>query len=141
VFRLWYGLNSGLWDDQASDLIGQLAILHVDPGRSDPSLIKRIPCGTLNTPEEEASNPNHKLRARAHKGRLLDVKGDIEEDADGLNYWAKRGMLPEKEQLADPNWQGIRKDVGIFTDQEFEFLMTKCLRSLSEYSQTPRQSR
>jgi len=131
VFRLWYGFNSGLWDDQASDLMGQLAIAHVDPGRSDPSLLKRIPRGQFNTPEEEATNHNHNRIARGHKARLLDVNGDIEEDADGVTFWAKQDMLPEEEQLADPDWQGIRKDIGIFTDQEFEFLMTKCLRSLS----------
>jgi proteasome activator subunit 4 len=132
VFRLWYGLNSGLWDDQASDLMGQLAITHIDPGRSDPSLLDRIPRGTFNTAEEETNNPNHKRIARGHKARLLDVQGKIEEDEDGVTYWAKQDLLPEEESLADPKWQGIRKDVGIFTDEEFEFLMTKCLRSLSQ---------
>lgn len=131
MFRLWYGLNSGLWDDQASDLAGQLAIAHVEPGRSDPSLIDRIPRGTLNTPEEEANNPNHRRLIRGHKARLLEVAGEIEEDEDGLNYWAKKELLPEEEQLSDPSWRGIRKDVGIFSDEEFEFLMSKCLRSLS----------
>ncbi|WVR08974.1 hypothetical protein IAU60_006033 [Kwoniella sp. DSM 27419] len=131
MFRLWHGLNSGLWDDQASDLMGQLAIAHVDPGKSDPSIIEKIPRGTLNTAEEEEKNPSNKRRLRSHKIRLLEVAGDIEEDEDGLNYWAKRDLLPKEEKLADPNWQGIRKDVGIFTDQEFEFLMSKCLRSLN----------
>lgn len=132
VFRLWHGFNSGLWDDQASDLAGQLAIAHTDPARSDPALIAKIPRGTLNTPEEEASNPNIKKTQRAHKARLLDVAGEIEEDDDGLNYWVKQDLLPPEEHVADPSWQGIRKDIGIFSDQEFEFLMTKCLRSLSE---------
>lgn len=131
MFRLWYGLNSGLWDDQASDLMGQLAIAHVDPGRSDPSLIDRIPKAQYNTAGEEARNPNHNRVARGHQSRLLDVSGDIEEDTDGVSYWAKQDMLSKEETIADPNWQGIRKDVGIFTHQEFEFLMTKCLRSLS----------
>ncbi|ORY33092.1 putative membrane protein [Naematelia encephala] len=131
VFRLWHGLNSGLWDDQASDLMGQLAITHVDPARSDPSLLDKIPRGTHNTPEEEACNPNHARIARAHKSRLLDMSGDIEEDADGVNYWADQTKLPKEETVADPSWPGIRKDVGIFTEQEFEFLMSKCLRSLN----------
>ena len=131
IFRLWYGFNSGLWDDQASDLIGQLAIAHVDPGRSDPSLIAKIPRGTFNTPEEEAKNPNIARAERAHKARLLSVSGEIEEDNDGLTYWADYDKMPEEIRLADPNWQGIRKDVGIFTEQEFEFLMSKCLRSLN----------
>jgi proteasome activator subunit 4 len=133
VFRLWYGLNSGLWDDQASDLMGQLAIAHVDPGRSDPSLIGKIPRAQFNTAEEESKNPNHIRIARGHKSRLLDVAGDVIEDDDGFNYWSDPAKMPEEPRLADPNWQGIRKDIGIFTEQEFEFLMSKCLRSLSEY--------
>ncbi|WWD21364.1 hypothetical protein CI109_105848 [Kwoniella shandongensis] len=131
IFRLWQGLNSGLWDDQASDLMGQLAIAHVNPGKSDPSLIDKIPRGTFNTTEEQANNPTLRRRLRNHKIRQLEVAGEIEEDEDGVNYWAKPSLLPEEEELADPSWRGIRKDVGIFTDQEFEFLMSKCLRSLN----------
>jgi proteasome activator subunit 4 len=136
VFRLWYGLNSGLWDDQASDLMGQLAIAHVDPGRSDPSLVDKVPREQFNTAEQEAKNPNHVRLARGHQARLLDVAGDIVEDEDGVNYWSNPDHLPEEPRLADPNWTGIRKDIGIFTEQEFEFLMSKCLRSLSESSKS-----
>ncbi|WRT69165.1 uncharacterized protein IL334_006149 [Kwoniella shivajii] len=131
VFRLWGGLNSGLWDDQASDLIGQLAIAHVNPSKSDPSLINRIPRGSHNTPEEEADNPSVRKCLRNHKGRLLEVAGEVEEDEDGVTYWTKPDLLPPLETLSDPNWAGIRKDVGIFTDEEFDFIMTKCLRSLN----------
>ena len=132
IFRLWYGLNSGLWDDQASDLLGQLAIAHVDPARSDPSLIDKIPRSTFNTPEEEAQNPNHRKAERAHRARLLHVAGEIVEDEDGISFHTNPDKLPEEIKLADPNWHGIRKDIGIFTEQEFAFLMSKCLRSLSE---------
>ncbi|ORX39177.1 putative membrane protein [Kockovaella imperatae] len=131
VFRLWYGFNSGLWDDQASDLIGQLAIAHVDPGRSDPSLIDKIPRGVFNTAQEEAQNPNHARSERAHKARLLSVAGEVIEDDDGLTYWSDPNKMPEEVRMSDPNWSGIRKDVGIFSEQEFEFLMSKCLRSLN----------
>lgn len=131
MFRLWYGLNSGLWDDQASDLLGQLAIAHVDPARSDPSLLARIPHGRMNTPEEQANNPSVRRAERMHKHRLLDVEGKVIHDADGLNYWVDPALLPPEEEHSDPNWRGIRKDVGIFTEQEFEFVMSKCLRSLN----------
>lgn len=132
VFRLWYGLNSGLWDDQASDLVGQLAIAHIDPARSDPSFLQRIPRSTFNTPEEEAKNPNVRRLERSHRARLLEVEDKVVEDEDGVDFWVDPALLPEEEKLADPNWRGIRKDVGIFTHQEFEFLMSKCLRSLSK---------
>jgi proteasome activator subunit 4 len=142
---MWYGLNSGMWDDQASDLVGQLAITHLDPSKSDPSLIDKIPRGTFNTPEEEAQNVSAALAFRSHVSRLLDISGDIEEDDDGLNYWPNQERLPPFVTRADPDWQGIRKDVGIFTDQEFEFIMSKCLRSLSKspplHELTPRRPR
>lgn len=114
--------------------MGQLAIAHVDPGKSDPSLIDKIPRAQYNTPEEEARNPGHARIARGHKSRLLDVAGDIVEDDDGVNYWSNPDLMPEEPKMSDPDWQGIRKDIGIFSEQEFEFLMTKCLRSLSEIS-------
>ena len=136
MFRLWYGFNSGLWDDQASDLMGQLAIAHTDPGKSDPSLIDRIPRNFRNTPEQEAASPSLKRALRSHKVRLLDVAGQVEEDADGLDFWPNPSMLPEDPEVSDPNWSGIRKDIGIFSEQEFDFLMSKCLRSLSESSHT-----
>ena len=94
--------------------------------------MKRIPRAQFNTSDEEAKNPSHNRIARGHKARLLDVCGEVEEDVDGVTYWAKQDQLPKEEVLSDPSWQGIRKDVGIFTEQEFEFLMSKCLRSLSE---------
>jgi proteasome activator subunit 4 len=128
---MWYGLNSGLWDDQASDLLGQLAIAHVDPWRSDPSLLEAIPRGRTNTPEEEANSPSRKIAERAHLRRLLDVEGKILEDADRLTFWADPAFLPPDEERGDPNWHGIRKDIGIFTEAEFEFVMSKCLRSLN----------
>lgn len=136
VFRLWSGFNSGLWDDQASDLLGQLSIAHIDPGKSDPSIMQKIPRPTFNTPEEEKRNPMPKRAIRLHKQRLLDIAGDIIEDDDGLTYWFDQSKLPADPRPEDQSWSGIRKDIGIFTEQEFEFLMTKCLRSLSK-SQPP----
>lgn len=100
-------------------------------------MIDKIPRGIFNTPEEEAANPAHAKALRAHKARLFDVAGEIEEDDDGLNYWIKPEVLPPLPSEADPSWQGIRKDVGIFTDQEFEFIMSKCLRSLSRSAFCP----
>lgn len=127
---MWYGLNSGIWDDQASDLLGQLAIAHTNPARSDPKRIERIPRGRTNTPEEQARNPNVRKAQRQHRLRIMEWEGKMVEDADGLMYRAAE-EIPDDED-ADPNWKGIRKDVGIFTDAEFEFIMSKCLRSLSE---------
>ena len=69
---------------------------------------------------------------RLHKGRLLDVAGDVIESEDGLTYWFDQDKLPQDPRPEDSSWQGIRRDIGIFSEQEFEFLMSKCLRSLSK---------
>lgn len=131
MFRLWYSVNSGYWDDQASDLMGQLAAKHVNPGESDPKVIEKIPRNLRNTPEQEKDNFARKLRMRDHQARQLDMQGEIDTDDDGLLVWAKPGKLGPRELPADPAWEGIRKDIGIWTEREFEFLMTKVLRSLS----------
>nr|ODN78210.1 proteasome activator subunit 4 [Cryptococcus depauperatus CBS 7841] len=131
LFRLWSGLNSGLWDDQASDIMGQLAILHVDPRRSDPSLVSKIPRSLQNDPYFDRINPSIRNQARNHHARQLDVEGKVDEDSDGLTYWMIPSLVGTETSLTDPEWKGIRKDIGIFTDQQFEFIMSKCLRSLN----------
>lgn len=131
LFRLWYGLNSGLWDDQASDIIGQLAMVHIETHRSDPVLNARIPRGRTNTPEEQARNPSLKKAERNHRARILDAQNDVVDDADGLTYWVDPEKLPVEEEEGDPNYARLRRDVGIFTDEQFAFIMSKCLRSLN----------
>ena len=69
---------------------------------------------------------------RLHRQRLLDVAGEVIESEDGLTFWYDQSKLPEDPRPEDSSWQGIRKDIGIFSEQEFEFLMSKCLRSLSK---------
>lgn len=52
------------------------------------------------------------------------LEGD-EMDLDGVDA---------EEDIAskDPSWQGIRKEIGILTEIEFQTVMTKCLRAMGE---------
>jgi proteasome activator subunit 4 len=42
------------------------------------------------------------------------------------------GLLEASISL-DDHWAGIRKDVGIFTDGQFSFIMSKCLHAMGKY--------
>lgn len=129
---MWYGMNSGLWDDQAADLLGQLAVFHCEPKWSDPVLLQRTSREPKNTPEEDAKNPQLNRLWRRHCTRILNLEDGVVEDDDGITQWADPALLPPEDEGWDRNWKGFRKDVGIFTEQEFEFVMSKTLRSLSE---------
>lgn len=133
---MWTGIHSGYWDDQACDVLGQLATVHVNPARSNPAKIAKVHKNLLNTPEQNAKKFTTKADENAHKLRLKEARGEVVEDEDGLTYW----VVPDpdegvsEDEVAEPKtsgWAGIRKDVGIFTDREFEMIMSKCLRSLS----------
>jgi hypothetical protein len=52
------------------------------------------------------------------------LEGD-EMDLDGVDA---------EEDIAskDPSWLGIRKEIGILTEIEFQTVMTKCLRAMGE---------
>jgi len=132
VFRLWQGINSGYWDDQAFDVLGQAAIIHSIPRKSDPSIVDKIPRDWRNSSAEEIDNYGRKARLRGHKARLLEAQGKIVYDDHNLNFFADPKLMAPKETPGNPDWPGIRKDIGMFTEKEFEFLMSKVLRSLSK---------
>jgi len=48
----------------------------------------------------------------------MDVDGDDGDEAE------------DNEQSDDSEWHGIRKEIGILTESEFQTVMTKCLRAM-----------
>lgn len=50
----------------------------------------------------------------------MDVDGDEGDEAE------------DNEQMDDSDWHGIRKDIGILTESEFQTVMTKCLRAMGK---------
>lgn len=110
IFRLWESFASEHWDDQWLDLLSRLSIQHVDPNVSDPRVetwLKRIAEG------EDMDAVGRELAALPPSQPSLADVMDVDQD-----------------ELHRP-WRGIRQDVGIFTDHEWAFIMTKCLRSFN----------
>lgn len=105
VFRLWEAFNSGIWDEQWLDLIERLSVKHLDPAASDPGIVEEL--------REMARKEGETVEGvRVEEmGREADM--DVEEEGE---------------------WGGIRKDVGIFTETQWGFIMTKCLRAMGTFS-------
>ena len=64
----------------------------------------------------EASNPQ----------RIAEIPDDEKSEGEGRPNWFHN-------VTADP-WQGLYKDVGIFTQHEWNFLMCKCLASMGKHN-------
>jgi proteasome activator subunit 4 len=82
--------------------------MHCNPLRSDPARLTSIP------------------HTRFSKSRA---------DESGMDVDDVLPNAPAAQQDTSNNsnglpWPGIRKEVGILTEREFEMVMTKCLRSM-----------
>lgn len=117
IFKLWEAFHSGIWDEQWLDTVERLAVKHLDPGESDPKVVVEL---------REKARERGEFVDGEEGGRVEDmladeaVEGDVEMDG--------------QEEGQEGEWQGIRKDVGIFTEQQFAFIMTKCLRAMGAFS-------
>ncbi|KAK4048054.1 Proteasome activator BLM10 [Microbotryomycetes sp. JL221] len=114
VFKLWQGgFNSGIWDEQWLDFVDRLARLHLDPARSDPDIIDEL--------RQIAKEKGEFIEERVKVEHMLEPRTETAPAAaDYLLGGAK----------ATAQWNGIRKDVGIFSEEQFAFIMTKCLRAM-----------
>jgi proteasome activator subunit 4 len=105
TFRLWESFNSSIWDEQWLDMTKRLAVRHLDPAASDPDIVEEL-----------------RVRAR-EAGELVEgvrVEDMANDDVGAMDVDAE----------ATTEWRGIRKDVGIFTETQWAFIMTKCLRAM-----------
>ena len=100
MFRLWESFNSSLFDDQMLDLLARLAEMHV----SDPRL------SSAESASKAGSRPD---------ARLPD------ETASATASGESESSATEPEQVN----MGLFSEVGIFTEQHFSLIMTKCLKS------------
>lgn len=108
VFKLWEAFNSGIWDEQWLDFMERLTTKHLDPRVSHPAIVEE-------------------LRVLAREAGETVVEGTRVEDL-------LEGDEGDAEMSGDEDaeWKGIRKDVGIYTDAQWAFIMTKCLRTMGE---------
>lgn len=109
VFQLWGQFSSGIWDEQWLDMCERLAIKHMDPNQSDPDIVDEL----RQTSKDAGTYVEEKIQLED----LLGLESDVQ------NAEMKSAQPAEE-------WKGIRKDVGIFTDTQFSFIMTKCLRTM-----------
>lgn len=105
-FVLWEAFsNSQMYTEQWLDVISRLAEKHVDPNVSDPKHIERL----RKLAQGKASGSSEPVGA-AEDSTTGTTKGDAAPPAE--------------------KWKGIRKDVGIFTHEQWDFLMSKMLRAM-----------
>jgi proteasome activator subunit 4 len=86
--------------------VAQLSVIHVNPKVSNPKRLETIP----KTPVNDEEGVEDLL-----EGDEMDVDGvheveDVDIEADG--------------------WAGIRKEIGILTEKDFQTVMAKCLRTM-----------
>lgn len=60
--------------------------------------------------------------------RIEEIPDDARSEGEGRADWPKDDL--EREGC----WTGIYKDVGIFSDDEWRFIMAKCLSSMGSFA-------
>lgn len=104
-FVLWEAFsNSQMYTEQWLDVISRLAEKHVDPNVSDPKHIERL--------------------RKASQAQSIDIISSAPGDTMKTDTAVTSGDAPAEK------WKGIRKDVGIFTTEQWDFLMSKMLRAM-----------
>lgn len=99
LFRIWQGVNSGLFDEQMLDVLARLTVMHVNPRVSDPQRVGRIPRSSLLSKNGDAD--------------AMDISSELEDADDELD--------PDSSNEGD--WTGIRKDIGLLTETQFDMVM------------------
>ncbi|GAA6053733.1 hypothetical protein JCM3770_003189 [Rhodotorula araucariae] len=127
VFKLWEAFSSDIYDEQWLDFSERLAVLHMDPHTSHPDIVDELrqmvkDAGEFVVDEKVGTRVEDLLEEHAYAHRKTGIPAYIFGMQDGITT---PGGSP-----AVPRWRGIRKDVGIFTEQQFAFIMTKCLRAM-----------
>lgn len=128
VFKLWEAFSSGIYDEQWLDFVERLATMHVDPRVSHPDIVDELRQMVKDAGDyvPEKTRVEDLIEEHTYSHRKNGIPAYIFGMQDGVTT---PGGSP-----AVPKWRGLRKDVGIFTDEQFSFIMTKCLRSMGESS-------
>ncbi|BGP22448.1 Proteasome activator BLM10 [Rhodotorula toruloides] len=124
VFKLWEAFSSEIYDEQWLDFVERLAVLHVDPRVSHPDIVDELRQMAKDAGQyvEEKTKVEDLLEEHTYSHRKAGIPAYI--------FGMQDGMTTPGGSPALPKWRGTRKDVGIFTEQQFAFIMTKCLRAM-----------
>lgn len=66
--------------------------------------------------------------------RISEIPDDEGSEGEERPHWSNDTSL-------GPSWHGLFKDVGIFTEHEWNFLMCKCLASMGKHNDVARSHR
>lgn len=133
-----------MFDERHFALLAQLAEIHLDPAISDPGRIDEIPDDARldenGLPEEgprlrwntgDAQHPSSSVRVDGGLQLKIQRQGLGINGIDGLG--APNGVDVNSSKNQYPKlWTGIFKDVGIFTQEEWDLIMCKCLASMGK---------
>ncbi|GAA5990546.1 hypothetical protein JCM10908_003124 [Rhodotorula pacifica] len=124
VFKLWEAFSSDIYDEQWLDFVERLATLHTDPRVSHPDIVDELRQMVKDAGDyvPEKTRVEDTLEEHTYSHRKNGIPAYI--------FGMQEGASTPGGSPALPKWRGLRKDVGIFTEQQFAFIMTKCLRSM-----------
>ncbi|EST07615.1 Protein of unknown function DUF3437 [Kalmanozyma brasiliensis GHG001] len=123
MFRLWESFNSSLFDDQMLDLLARMAEMHVtDPSISSASSARKAGSLAEATVRPEVQNPE------ANPASKADGDARMNEDAS-LRIPENADSTPSSGTTSPSSKAGLFSDIGIFTEQQYSLIMTKCLKS------------
>lgn len=127
-FVLWEAFsNSQIYTEQWLDVMSRLAEKHVDPSISDPKHIERLRNAAASSPSS-SSNPSANTDATVTPPISAQTSPQLNGSASPLQSPSSASESPSPP--VDTKWTGVRKEVGIFTSEQWEFLMQKMLRAM-----------
>lgn len=136
AFVLWESfVNSQIFTEQWLDVMSRLAEKHVDPSVSDPKLIERYSRLAHRSAVMLAAasrTSDGRLQPNGHGKDVTKSPTPETEPLPGLDVEMQDAVHPKSGQSAKPEskWQGVRKDVGIFTHEQWDLLMEKTLSAM-----------
>ncbi|SPO23145.1 related to BLM10 - proteasome activator subunit [Ustilago trichophora] len=123
MFRLWESFNSSLFDDQMLDLLARLAEMHV----TDPSISSASSARKAGSLAEATSRPDAQTaEADASLNSGVDERmdeGETSQKPENIDSTSSSGTASPSGRV------GLFSDIGIFTEQQYSLIMTKCLKS------------
>jgi proteasome activator subunit 4 len=132
MMRIWSSVNSYMFDERHLELLASLAEMHLDPSVSAPRRVDEIPDDArLDEEGHPETGPRPQWPREVHPAPLNPARMFASDrfkrhEAGTKPMNIKPAMTPDGHE----SWRGIFKDIGIFTQEEWDLIMCKCLTSM-----------
>ena len=123
MFRLWESFNSSLFDDQMLDLLARLAEMHV----TDPTISSESAARKAGSLAEATLRPEVQISEQA-SAQEAD-QGTPTDEGEATTGLENADWVPSSGTASPSGKVGLFSDIGIFTEQQYSLIMTKCLKS------------